>query len=68
MILTFPATITSIFERKLTKHLGGSGPEARFGTSSAGWYIQIDGAISIWVGDKPEFSVDDEILISIRKR
>lgn len=68
MILTFPATITNIFERKVQKHLGGAGPEARFHTGSIGWYIQIDGMVSIFVGaDKPDFEVDDAIVLSIRK-
>jgi len=68
MILSFPCTITDIFERKLQKHAGGAGPQAIFTTASAGWYIQINGAFSIFVGaDKPSFSVDDAIILSIRK-
>lgn len=68
MILSFPATITSIFERKVRKHTGGAGPEARFRTDSEGWYIQLDGMISIYAGkDRPEFNEDDAIVFSIRK-
>lgn len=68
MILSFPCTITDIFERKLQKHHRGAGPAAIFSTYSAGWYIQIDGTFSIFVGaTKPECEVDDAIVLSIRK-
>lgn len=68
MILSFPSTITDVFERKVRKHLGGAGPEARFNTGSEGWYIQLGGAISIYAGlERPEFKTDDEVVISIRK-
>jgi hypothetical protein len=68
MILSFPATVTDIFERKLRKHQGGAGPDARFSSVSEGWYIQLDGMISIFCGtDKPEFEVDQKIVFSIRK-
>lgn len=68
MILSFPATITDIFERKLRKHISGAGPEARFHTGSAGWYIQIDGMVSIYVGmEKPEFEKEQAVVLSIRK-
>lgn len=68
MILSFPATVTDIFERKVRKHLGGAGPEARFHTGSEGWYIQIDGMVSIYVGgEKPEFEKDQAVVMSIRK-
>lgn len=68
MILSFPCTITDIFERRIQKHHRGAGPAAIFSTSSIGWYIQIDGAFSIYVGtEKPEYKVDDAIILSIRK-
>lgn len=68
MIISFPATITDVFERKVRKHLGGTGPEARFHTGSEGWYIQIDGMVSIFVGAaKPEFEKDQAVVLSIRK-
>lgn len=68
MIISFPCTITDIFERKVRKHAGGAGPEARFSTASEGWYIQIDGMVSIYVGgDRPEFEVDQAVVLSIRK-
>lgn len=68
MNLTFHCTITDIFERKIRKHISGAGPEARFHTGSEGWYIQIDGMVSIFVGDeKPNFEVDQEVVLSIRK-
>ncbi len=68
MILSFPATITDVFERKVRKHLGGAGPEARFHTGSEGWYIQIDGMVSIFCGgEKPEFEIDQAVVLSIRK-
>jgi len=68
MIISFPATVTDVFERKFTKHLGGAGPEARFHTGSAGWYVQIDGMVSIFVGhDKPDFEIDEAIVMTLRK-
>lgn len=68
MILSFPCQITDIFERKVRKHMGGAGPEARFHTGSEGWYIQIDGMVSIFVGhDRPEFEKDQLVVLSIRK-
>lgn len=68
MILSFPCTITDVFERKVRKHTGGAGPEARFDTGSEGWYIQIDGAISIFAGAaRPDFEKDQAVVLSIRK-
>lgn len=68
MILSFPATITDIFERKFQKHHGGAGKDARFSSASQGWYIQIDGMVSIFVGaERPEFEKDQAIVLSIRK-
>lgn len=68
MILSFPITITDIFERKVRKHISGAGQEARFNTGSEGWYIQIDGAVSIFVGnERPEFEKDQAAVLSIRK-
>lgn len=68
MILSFPCQITDIFERKVRKHMGGAGPEARFHTGSEGWYIQIDGMVSIFVGaERPEFDKDQAVVLSIRK-
>lgn len=68
MIISFPCTITDVFERKVRKHHGGAGPDARFGTHSEGWYIQIDGMVSIYVGAvKPEFEIDQAVVLSIRK-
>lgn len=68
MNISFPCQITDIFERKVRKHIGGAGPEARFHTGSEGWYIQIDGMVSIFVGEmKPEFEVDQAVVLSIRK-
>ena len=68
MIISFPATITDIFERKIAKHQGGAGKDARFSSASQGWYIQIDGMVSILVGnEKPDFNKDQPVIISIRK-
>lgn len=68
MIYVFPCTITDIFERLLKKHISGSGPTTVFGTSSAGWYIQVDGMESLHVGDeKPTWHVGDKIELVLRK-
>lgn len=67
-MISFPCTITDVFERKLTKHHSGAGPAAVFSTHSAGWYIQIDGMFSVFVGEKrPDFEKDQAIVLSIRK-
>lgn len=68
MILSFPATITDVFERKISKHVRGAGKEAIFSAASAGWYIQIDGMVSIYVGaERPEFEKDQAVVLSVRK-
>ncbi len=68
MILSFPCQITDIFERKFSKHLRGTGNDAVFSTGSVGWYIQIDGAFSIFVGEtRPDYQIDDAVVLSIRK-
>lgn len=68
MIISFPATITDVFERKLQKHLGGAGKDARFTTASAGWYVQLDEAISIFVGhEKPDFEEGEAIVVTLRR-
>ena len=66
---TFPVRITSIFERKLNKHVGGAGPDAIFTAHSAGWYIQLDDMISVYIGgDRPALEVGDEYELVLRKR
>lgn len=69
MILSFPCTITDIFERKLRKLVpAGPAPDERFSANNEGWYIQIDGMVSIFVGEmKPEFEKDQAVVLSIRK-
>ena len=68
MILAFPTTVTDIFERKLQKHISGAGKEAVFSTASAGWYIQLDGMISIHTGAEPApFKVGDKLILNLRK-
>lgn len=58
--------VTGVFERKLQKHISGYGKDAIFQTNSAGWYIQLGGEISIYVGrEKPAEIVGDEVLIRI---
>lgn len=69
MTLNFPCVVTDVFERKLQKHLGGAGKAAVFSSSSIGWYIQIDGAFSLYCGmERPHYQVDDEVYLSIRSR
>jgi hypothetical protein len=53
MTYRFPVTITDVFERKEKRHIRGSGDNAVFDTCSAGWYIQLDGLTSIYVGTEP---------------
>ena len=68
MNYTFPITITDVFERKLRKHTGGAGPEARFATDSQGWYLQIDGMISIYVGtEQPLARPGEKMELVLRK-
>lgn len=68
MTYSFPCTVTDVFERKLTKHVGGFGKDATFSTNSAGWYVQIDGIFSLYVGvERPMYEVDEAIVLSIRK-
>ncbi len=62
----FPCTITSVFERKITKHLGGAGPQALFSTDSAGWYIQIDGHLAICVGaEEPKIQPGQKFTLKL---
>jgi hypothetical protein len=67
-MIHFTAVVTDVFERKLRKHSGGVGPEAKFSSVSDGWYIQLDGMISIWTGrDRPPFAADDKVIITVGK-
>ncbi len=62
----FPVTVTDVFERKLSKHVSGHGPNAVFSSDSAGWYIQIDGINAIYVGaEKPEVKTGDKMLLKL---
>lgn len=68
MTITFPCTVTDVFERKVQKHHGGAGKDAIFSATSIGWYLQIDGAFSVYVGmERPPYNVDDAVVLSIRK-
>lgn len=68
MILSFPCTISDVFERKVQKHHTGAGPAAIFSSHSAGWYIQINETFSIFCGEsRPEFEKDQAVVLSIRK-
>lgn len=67
-MLTFKAQITDVFERKLRKHMGGAGSDAVFSTYSDGWYIQLDGMISIYCGkERPKFTPGKSIRLSIQE-
>lgn len=62
----FPVTVTDVFERKEKRHIRGAGPEAVFSTHSAGWYIQLDGMISIYVGmERPTMQPGDKLLMRL---
>jgi len=68
MSYRFPATVTAVFESKLKKHVAGAGAEAVFTTNSAGWYIQVNGLTSFYVGfEKPEFEVGDKIELKLQR-
>lgn len=65
---TFGVRITDVFERKLRKHVSGAGPEAVFTTDSQGWYIQLDGLISVYIGMmKPEWVKGDLLNMRLEK-
>lgn len=69
MLYAFPVTITDVFERKIRKHMGGAGPEAIFRSDSEGWYIQLNGMISIYTGlDQPAWKIGDEAELLLRKK
>lgn len=68
MNYTFKCTITAVFERLVKKYISGIGKESVFATASVGWYIQIDGLTSIFVGtDQPSWKVGDQIELILRK-
>ena len=68
MIYKFPVKVTSVFERKLSKHERGAGKEAIFSTASAGWYIGLEGLASIHVGaEKPEFEPGETIYLKLER-
>lgn len=60
------AQVTNIFERKINKHVTGVGQNATFVTESAGWYIELDHAISVFVGhEPPEFQLNQSVSVVI---
>lgn len=66
MTYHFPVTITDVFERKEKRHIRGSGPEAVFTTHSAGWYLQLDGITSIYVGmEAPKEKAGDKMILKL---
>ena len=68
MTYLFPVTITDVFERKLRKHTGGARPEAKFTTDSAGWYLQIEGITTIYVGEEqPVIRPGEKMELVLRK-
>jgi hypothetical protein len=67
-VLLFPTTVTDVFERHLKKHVSGAGPEAIFSSQSDGWYLQLDGMISIRIGSvKPPFVTGDRLTLTLAK-
>lgn len=65
----FPVTITSTFERKVQKHLGGAGQQAVFSTDSAGWYVRLDDYIALHVGAaKPNIADGTEYELILRPK
>ena len=65
----FPATVSDVFERKLSKHVSGFGPEAVFRTESRGWYIKVDDQFTIFMGaERPLFEPGDKIDIAIIRK
>lgn len=68
MIYRFPVTVTGVFERKEKRHIGGAGPTAVFDTYSAGWYIQLDGLTSVYVGmEKPDIVFGDKVVMKLER-
>lgn len=68
MTYRFPCTITDVFERKEKRHLSGAGDATVFETVSAGWYLQLDGLISIYVGvAKPEVARGDKLIMKLER-
>jgi len=69
MIYAFPCSVTDVFERKIRKHLSGSGPDATFRSDSEGWYIQLNGMISIYMGmERPDLKIGDDAELTIRRK
>lgn len=69
MIYAFPCSVTDVFERKIRKHLGGAGPDATFRSDSQGWYIQLNGMISIYMGmERPDLKIGDDAELTIRRK
>jgi len=67
-IFRFPVTITDVFERKVSKHLGGAGPNAAFSSDSAGWYVRINDHIALYVGTtKPEINNEYELVLQPKR-
>lgn len=68
MPITFPATVTRVFENRVRKHINGAGPDAVFTTDSAGWYIRLSDEISLFCGmDKPEFEVGETVTLTLKR-
>lgn len=66
MSYRIPVKITNVFERKLQKHVSGFGNEAVFSTDSAGWYIELDKQVCIYVGkEKPPEVIGDQLLLRL---
>lgn len=68
MNYVFKCTITAVFERLVQKYVSGFGKESVFSTASVGWYVQIDGLTSVYIGvDQPAWKVGDQIELILRK-
>lgn len=68
MNYVFKCTITAVFERLVQKYVSGIGKETIFSTASVGWYIQLDGVQSIFVGsERPAWIEGDKIELILRK-
>lgn len=66
--LAFHAIVSDVYPKTLLKHIKGTGTEAAFKKEPDGWYIQINGAFSLFVGyEKPDFEKGDTVKLTLEK-
>ncbi len=65
---TIHDTIRSVKLKMARQWLRGVGKDAEFQENTAGWYITLDGSLSLYIGEEePKLRAGDRVKVTVEK-